>query len=73
MTRYEVLASDDCPPDMTCPKVARSAGDRVAIVGQAITDPAALVELGVGPGEGAIEITEALYRAGHDSLEGRVT
>lgn len=72
MTRYEVLASD-CPPDMTCPKVARSAADRVAIVGSVITDPVALVQLGVGPGESAVEIDVALYRAAYDSLEGRTT
>lgn len=69
MTQYEVLASD-CPPGMDCPKVARGVVGRVAIVGPTVTDPVALVQLGVGPGESAVEITEALYRAGHDGLEG---
>lgn len=64
---YEVLATD-CDPYPACPKVARGTPGRVAIVGQAITDPEALAALGVGPGEGAVEITEALYRAGHESL-----
>lgn len=40
----------------------------VAIVGPAITDAETLAALGVGPGEGAVEITETLYRAGHESL-----
>lgn len=72
MTHYKVLASD-CPPGLNCPKVARGAPGMVAIVGPAVTDPVALAELGVGPGEGAVEITEALYRAGHDSLRGAAT
>ncbi len=67
MADYEVLASI-CDPEPHCPKVARSAPGIVAVVGQVISDPEALVALGVGPGEGAVEITEALYRAGHQSL-----
>lgn len=67
MVRYEVLASD-CDPDPRCPKVARRTAGVVAIVGPAITDPEALAALGVGPGEGAVEITEVLYRAGYESL-----
>ena len=72
MTQYEVLASD-CPPGMDCPKVARGAAGVVTIVGRAVTDPVALVKLGVGPGESAVEITETLFRASHDSLEGTST
>lgn len=73
MADYEVLASD-CPPDLTCPKVARGrAHGPLVIVGPLITDPDSLFALGVGPGEGAVEITEALYRAGHESLEGKTT
>lgn len=71
MADYDVLVSD-CPPDLTCPKVARRAHGPVVIVGPLITDSESLSALGVGPGEGAVEITEVLYRAGHDSL-GRPT
>lgn len=67
MPDYEVLAGE-CDPNPTCPKVARSASGKLAIVGVAITDPEALTALGVGPGEGAVEIDEALYRAGHEGL-----
>lgn len=67
MSDYEVLAST-CDPYPQCPKVARGGADMVAIVGEIITDPEALVALGVGPGEGAVQISEALYRAGHKKL-----
>lgn len=72
MADYEVLASD-CPPDLTCPKVARRAHWRLVIVGLSLTDSQSLSALGVGLGEGAVEITEALYRAAYDSLEGTTT
>lgn len=67
MADYEVLAST-CDPHPQCPKVARGAPGMVAIVGQIINDPEELVVLGVGLGEGAVQITEALYRSGHESL-----
>lgn len=67
MPDYEVLATNyDSYPQ--CPKVARGTPGRVVIVGQAITEPDVLAELGVGQGEGAVEITETLYRAGHEGL-----
>ncbi len=67
MPDYEVLASN-CDPYPQCPKVVRGASGSVAIVGRVITNPEALTALGVGPGEGAVEITEELYRAGHEGL-----
>lgn len=67
MPDYEVLASE-CRPQPDCPKVARGAAGMVTIVGSVITEPEALAALGVGPGEGAVQITEALYRAGHKKL-----
>ncbi|MGH4019259.1 MAG: hypothetical protein ACRDT0_08490 [Pseudonocardiaceae bacterium] len=69
MADYEMLASG-CDPDPACPKVTRGTPGTVAIVGELITDPTALAALGVGPGEAAVQITEALYRAGHDGLGG---
>ncbi|MGH3477644.1 MAG: hypothetical protein ACRDRY_05180 [Pseudonocardiaceae bacterium] len=48
--------------------MARRTAGLVTIVGPVITDVETLAALGVGPGEGAVEITEALYRAGHESL-----
>lgn len=66
---YEVLASDcGCDPEPHCPKVARRLPGLVAIVGPAVTDPEALAALGIGPGEGAVEITEALYRTAYENL-----
>lgn len=70
MAHYEVLARS-CFPDDSCPKVARRVPERVAIVGDLITDPEELAALGVGVGEGAVEITEVLYRSGYAGLEGR--
>ncbi len=67
MANYEVLTSG-CDPYPNCPKVARGAGGMVAIVGELITDSAALAALGVGPGEAAVQITETLYRECHDRL-----
>lgn len=67
MPDYEVLAAD-CNPYPQCPKVARHTAGMVTIVGPVITDVETLAALGVGPGEGAVEITEVLYRAGHESL-----
>lgn len=72
MPDYDVLASS-CFPDDSCPKVAQRVPGMVAIVGDPITDPVELATLGVGPGEGAVQITEVLYRAGHAGLEGRTT
>ena len=68
MFDYEVIASH-CDPYPQCPKVARGTPGRVAVVGEAITHPEALAALGVGPGEAAVEITETLYRAGHEGLQ----
>lgn len=67
MADYQVLALE-CNPKPECPKVARGIPGTVAIVGELVTDPAALAALGVGPGEAAVQITEALYREGHDRL-----
>ena len=71
--QYDRLSNDpSCPPGLNCPTVRR---DRrtggVAVVGAVITDPARLAELGVGPGEAAVEITEEKYRSGYDGLERR--
>lgn len=72
MIDYQVLASI-CGGGPDCPKVARRAPGVVAIVGSLITDPADLAALGVGPGEGAVQITEELYCDGHAALGGRTT
>jgi hypothetical protein len=70
---YEPLSSEGtCPPGLNCPTVRRDRSTgTVAIVGTVITDPARLAELGVGPGEAAVEITETMYRSGFDGLERR--
>lgn len=72
MADYKVLASQ-CGGEVDCPKVARGAVGMIAIVGPVITDPAELAALGVGPREGAVQITEKLYCDGHVALEGRAT
>lgn len=72
MVHYEVLAVE-CGGGPDCPKVARRAPGLVAIVGPVITDPEALAALGVGSGEGAVQITESLYCAGHNGMSGQAT
>lgn len=62
MVEFSILADNPCPPGKDCPKVARSSGGMVAVVGERITDPEALRALGVGPGEAAVEITESMLR-----------
>jgi hypothetical protein len=66
---YQVLAAEHCPPGEQCPKVARRQPARIAVVGKLITDSATLAALGVGDGEAAVEIDEALYREGYDGLD----
>ncbi|MDX3001472.1 hypothetical protein PWY87_07320 [Kribbella solani] len=69
MSGYIVIAGE-CPPGKDCPKVARASADRIVVVGELISDPAALAALGVGRGEAAVEISEVLYREAADLLAG---
>jgi len=64
MVGFRILVGE-CPPGKDCPKVARSENGRIAVVGEWVTDPAALRTLGVGPGEAAVEISEELLAAEH--------
>jgi hypothetical protein len=67
VSRFEVL-TPDCSPE-ECAKVAiRRSNGRVTVVGDAITDLAELAELGLAPHEGAVDITETLYRVGYQRL-----
>lgn len=48
---------DDCDVSSDCPKLAMRPGDRrVFVVGETVTDPALLAELGLSPGEGAVAL-----------------
>lgn len=52
--------NDSCSSGRTCPAVKRTEGGSLVIVGAVITDPAILAQLGIGPGETAIEIPGGL-------------
>ncbi|MGH8896137.1 MAG: hypothetical protein ACRDZ4_03720 [Egibacteraceae bacterium] len=48
---------DDCDVQSDCPKLAMRPPDpRVFAVGEIVTDPELLAELGVNPGEGAVAL-----------------
>ncbi|MGH8885541.1 MAG: hypothetical protein ACRDYX_10300 [Egibacteraceae bacterium] len=48
---------DDCGRGNDCPKLAMRPPDpRVFAVGETVTDPELLAELGVNPGEGAVAL-----------------
>lgn len=66
MSDYKLIT--ECPPGKDCPKVVLAADGEVVIVGEQITDEGTLT--GVGPGEAAVRVTVAMYRAGYGGLEG---
>lgn len=68
---YELLAGDDCDDDDICPSIRRGDAGFVIVTGTEITDPAALIQLHVGPGERAVMIEEAMLRTAVSSLKGR--
>jgi len=54
------LRGNDCPDGRTCPAVHQSDQGTFVIVGSVVTDPAALTQLAIGPGEVAIEVPFSL-------------
>ncbi len=51
---------DDCPDNRTCPAVHRTNRASLMIIGQQVTDPAALAQMDIGPGEIAVEVPVSL-------------
>lgn len=72
MPSYELLAAD-CPPGDECSKVVRRRPGVLTVVGASVTDPAEVSALGVGGGEGAVDITEELLRAAYGALVGEAS
>jgi len=62
---HELLASD-CPPRADCSKIVRRRGGVLTVVGVAVT--AEVSTLGVGAGEGAVDISEELLREAYAAL-----
>lgn len=62
---------DDCDGQSDCPKLAMRPGDRrVFAVGETVTDPELLAELGLNPGESAVALPgTCLVRDAARSLE----
>ena len=54
------VRGDDCPDGRTCPAVHQTDRGTLMIVGSVVTDPEALAQLAVGPGETAIEVPVSL-------------
>lgn len=54
------IAGDDCADGRTCPAVLESDRQTFVIVGGVVTDPGALAQLAVGPGETAVEVPISL-------------
>jgi hypothetical protein len=54
------VRGDDCPDGRTCPVVHESDQGTFVIVGSVVTDPEALAQLAIGPGETAIEVPRSL-------------
>jgi hypothetical protein len=54
------LRGNDCPDGRTCPALRQSDRGTFVIVGSVVTDPEALTQLAIGPGEVAIEVPFSL-------------
>jgi hypothetical protein len=54
------LRGDNCPDGRTCPAVHQTDRDTLMIVGSVVTDPEALAQMAIGPGETAIEVPLSL-------------
>lgn len=67
MSSYEILASD-CAPDIQCAKIVRRRVVCSLRWAQRLPDPAAMAALGVGLGEGAVDISEDLLLAAYTAL-----
>jgi hypothetical protein len=50
----------ECPDGRTCPVVKQTNRGTLMIVGGRVTDPGALAQLAIGPGETAVEIPLSL-------------
>jgi len=49
-----------CPDGRTCPAVHQTGRGTLMIIGSVVTDPEALAQLAIGPGETAIEVPVSL-------------
>ena len=67
MHRYTKLGGDPCPDTRTCPSVnLRDDGKVFAIVGRVLS-PEESADLGVGPGEIAVELPVEIVNRGMDA------
>lgn len=60
VTLIKIRGEDDCPSGRTCPAVHRSDRATLMIIGNLVTDPEALGQMDIGPGEVAVEIPASL-------------
>lgn len=54
------LVRGDCADGRTCPGAYASNRKSVVVVGIPVTDPAALAQMGIGPGEIAVEVPASI-------------
>ena len=60
MELRKIRGDDSCPDGRTCPAVHQTDRGTLMIVGSVVTDPEALAQLAIGPGETAIEVPLSL-------------
>jgi hypothetical protein len=53
-------SGDDCPSGRTCPAVHATDRGTLVIIGPQVTDPEALAQTNIDPGEVAIEIPASM-------------
>jgi hypothetical protein len=58
--KLRIVRGSDCPDGRTCPAVHESDRRTFVVVGSIVTDPEALTQLAIGPGEVAIEVPFSL-------------
>jgi hypothetical protein len=53
---YIKIRGTNCGDGETCPAAWRSSAGQIVYVGREVTDPAERAQLGIGPGETAVEV-----------------
>jgi hypothetical protein len=60
MRLTKLRGDDSCPDGRTCPAVHQTDQGTLVVIGSVVTDPEALAQLAIGPGETAIEVPVSL-------------
>ena len=60
LTKLRGGGTGSCPDGRTCPAVHQSERGTLLVIGTVVTDPEALAQMAIGPGEVAIEVPLSL-------------